>query len=72
MLLSEVWSGRRESNPRPTAWKAVTLPTELRPHLPQTYNYTQLPPAVNRFYSVFVTSGFRIEQMVEGGGFEPP
>src|SRR5579864_7124896 len=20
------WSGRRESNPRPTAWKAVTLP----------------------------------------------
>src|ERR1700758_201987 len=23
---SEFWSGRRESNPRPTAWKAVTLP----------------------------------------------
>ena len=23
---SEVWSGRRGSNPRPTAWKAVTLP----------------------------------------------
>ena len=22
----EVWSGRRGSNPRPTAWKAVTLP----------------------------------------------
>ena len=21
-----LWSGRRESNPRPTAWKAVTLP----------------------------------------------
>ena len=21
-----VWSGRRDSNPRPTAWKAVTLP----------------------------------------------
>ena len=20
------WSGRRESNPQPTAWKAVTLP----------------------------------------------
>ena len=23
---SKIWSGRRESNPRPTAWKAVTLP----------------------------------------------
>ena len=23
---STLWSGRRESNPRPTAWKAVTLP----------------------------------------------
>src|SRR5260221_14446584 len=22
----DLWSGRRESNPRPTAWKAVTLP----------------------------------------------
>jgi hypothetical protein len=26
-----LWSGRRDSNPRPTAWKAVTLPTELLP-----------------------------------------
>ena len=25
------WSGRRASNPRPTAWKAVALPTELLP-----------------------------------------
>src|SRR5207302_9814548 len=24
--VSEGWSGRRGSNPRPTAWKAVTLP----------------------------------------------
>src|SRR5262245_17292297 len=24
--MSEGWSGRRGSNPRPTAWKAVTLP----------------------------------------------
>ncbi len=54
MLPSEVWSGRRESNPRPTAWKAVTLPTELRPHLPQTCNYTQILPTVNRFYGVFL------------------
>ena len=33
------WSGRRESNPRPTAWKAVTLPTELRPPFPEPYNF---------------------------------
>src|ERR1051325_8763472 len=31
LLLSAFWSGRRGSNPRPTAWKAVTLPTELLP-----------------------------------------
>src|SRR5947208_1841200 len=24
------WSGRRDSNPRPRAWEAPTLPTELR------------------------------------------
>ena len=29
---SSALSGRRDSNPRPTAWKAVTLPTELLPH----------------------------------------
>ncbi len=26
-------SGRRGSNPRPAAWKAAALPTELRPHM---------------------------------------
>ena len=26
-----IWSGKRESNPRPTAWEAVALPTELFP-----------------------------------------
>jgi hypothetical protein len=26
------WSGRRDSNPRPRAWKARALPTELLPH----------------------------------------
>jgi hypothetical protein len=30
-LAAIFWSGRRGSNPRPTAWKAVTLPTELLP-----------------------------------------
>ena len=28
------WSGRRGSNPRPSAWKADALPTELLPQFP--------------------------------------
>ena len=28
----KIWSGRSGSNRRPTAWKAVALPTELHPH----------------------------------------
>ncbi len=28
-------SGRRDSDPRPTAWNAVTLPTELLPQKKQ-------------------------------------
>ena len=35
IVASEGWSGRRGSNPRPTAWKAVTLPlsySRLRAH----------------------------------------
>ena len=27
-----IWSGKRDSNPPPTAWKAVALPDELLPH----------------------------------------
>ena len=30
-----LWSGRRGSNPRPSAWEADALPTELRPRWPQ-------------------------------------
>ena len=29
-----IWSGKRGSNPRPKAWEAFTLPTELLPHFP--------------------------------------
>src|SRR3954452_20980034 len=31
--LRERRSGRRDSNPRPSAWKADALPTELHPHV---------------------------------------
>ena len=30
--LKFLMSGRRDSNPRPIAWKAIALPTELLPH----------------------------------------
>ena len=29
-----VWSGRRDSNPRPPPWQGGALATELRPHMP--------------------------------------
>jgi hypothetical protein len=32
-LFPREWSGKRGSNPRPSAWKADALPTELLPHL---------------------------------------
>lgn len=31
--ISKGWSGKRDSNPQPTAWKAVALPIELFPRL---------------------------------------
>ena len=36
ILFANKLSGRRGSNPRPTAWKAVALPAEL---LPQFSNF---------------------------------
>ena len=55
-------SGRRGSNPRPTAWKAVALPTELRPLV--------------RFQKVWSNSrstdfGSSQDIKVGGAGFEP-
>ena len=38
-------SGRRGSNPRPTAWKAVALPTELLPH----FIHLSFPAATTHF-----------------------
>ena len=37
------WSGKRDSNPRPSAWKADALPTELFP--PDFIPVTRLPEA---------------------------
>src|SRR5438034_8988574 len=39
------WSGKRDSNPRPSAWKADALPTELLPPLDRA----QTPPRRSNF-----------------------
>src|SRR5262245_61146536 len=49
------WSGRRDSNSRPSAWKADALPTELH------------PPLFSRRSEI---SNLR-SQLVQGVGFEP-
>jgi hypothetical protein len=36
-------SGRRDSNPRPSAWKADALPTELLPHLSCLFSQQEFP-----------------------------
>ena len=41
---SEGWSGRRGSNPRPTAWKAVTLPLSYSRLLPHSGGFASGPP----------------------------
>ena len=53
-------SGRRDSNPRPSAWKADALPAELFP--PNTYIGLHPPAEFSR------TLGWLL---VEGEGFEP-
>jgi hypothetical protein len=55
-------SGRRDLNPRPTAWKAVTLPPELLPLFP-----FPLPPLHCRPQHIKA-----LLQTVGREGFEPP
>ncbi len=55
-LSRRIWSGKRGSNPRHSAWKADALPTELFP---------LCGPAG----SALIAEAF---YLVEGGGFEPP
>ncbi len=52
-LHRQYMSGRRDSNPRPSAWKANALPTELLP-LIFLFRRTGIPPAgrCSRVYSV--------------------
>ena len=55
--LESSWSGKRGSNPRPSAWKADALPSELFPPLNSKRLYSSVPP---------------VYLLVGRGGFEPP
>ncbi len=78
--VSEGWSGRRGSNPRPTAWKAVTLPLSYsRVPIGQSASAHRIrryvaSPAPTRSPSGGPMN--RLQQadakLVARGGFEPP
>ena len=49
----DLWSGRRDSNPRQPAWKAGTLPTELLPHISHIYaRFYAKPPHKSNLLTV--------------------
>ena len=47
ICLCNFWSGRRESNPRPTAWKAVTLPLSYSRPAITVARYSSVAPAID-------------------------
>jgi hypothetical protein len=55
-------SGKRDSNPRPSAWKADALSTELLPQVfkktVQSYNYFQYSPIIICEYLNLFCPGF--------------
>ena len=65
-LITAQKSGRRDSNSRPIAWKAIALPTELLPHLCTILDlrFTILNSIVNRTSQI-------VNRLVGRTGFEP-
>ena len=75
------WSGRRDSNSRPSAWKADALPTELHPlklfpvqgvGFEPTYGFRRpglQPGAINHSTTPATTFVFAVEP---AKGLEPP
>src|SRR6266436_3395993 len=53
------WSGRRDSNSRPSAWKADALPTELHPLTPPKFQISNLKSEIS------LGAGGRIRTYVE-------
>ena len=71
-LILPAWSGRRDSNSRPSAWKADALPTELHPPINDCgFRNWDCGVAFN-FKSAIRNPKSEIHiPMVQGAGFEP-
>ena len=69
---SKIWSGKRGSNPRPSAWKADALAIELFPHATVVPRQILSPTAKAVFVNATILLHGREIVVVEGGGFEPP
>ncbi len=68
-IMFRLWSGRRGSNPRPPAWKASALSTELLPHVRiVSAAFLSWGSPVPRFF----LADYRICIPVGKDGFEPP
>src|SRR4030081_3159953 len=52
-----IWSGRRDSNPRPSPWQGDALPAEPRPR--DSISYRPRPSASRRSEATGPTSGCR-------------
>jgi hypothetical protein len=48
------WSGRRDSNPLPTAWEAVALPGELLPQVAKIRNLSEKKPLFCNYLASFL------------------
>ena len=73
------WSGKRDSNPRPPAWKASALSTELFPRNPKHSSVSArgLVSASNCEVpkdpcKISATQFFALIKVVGADGFEPP
>ena len=70
-----IWSGKRDSNPQPSAWKADALAVELFPHHAKAEANpctVVLDSCLLQSRRVAKYSHSCCDTLVEGGGFEPP
>ena len=76
-----MWCGRRASIPRPPAWRAGALPSELHPHAveppegfepPSTAVETRHSAPLSYGGGTFVCVSFSTSKLVGEEGLEPP
>lgn len=50
-----MWSGRGGSNPRPKAWEAFALPTELHPHVDDFIKFhRKLQNNIKKYFEFYI------------------